>query len=68
MVSALPALLDCKRIMRETGIPRASAEALMRNVPTVHIEGLRKTYVRREDVLAYLAERSFDGERVRVAG
>ncbi len=68
MVSALPALLDCKGIMRETGLTRAAAEALMRNVATVHIEGLRKTYVRREDVLTYLAERSFDGGRVRVAG
>ncbi len=66
-MTALPRLLDCKAIMAETGLTRAGAEALIRNLTTVHIEGLRKTYVRRDDVLSYLAERSFDGDRVRVA-
>ena len=52
----LPTLLDCRAIMRETGISRAAAEALMRSLPKVTVPGLRKVYVRRSDVLALLEE------------
>lgn len=31
----------------------------MRRLPTVQIEGLRKTYVRRDDVARYLEQRTF---------
>jgi hypothetical protein len=55
----LPELLDCRRLMAETGLTRSAAERLMRNVPTVKIEGLRKSYVRRSDVLAYLEAHTF---------
>jgi hypothetical protein len=64
MSDPLPELLDCRRLMRETGLSRAGAEALMRKVPTVEIEGLRKVYVRRADVAAYLAARTFSKEQV----
>jgi hypothetical protein len=47
----LPDLLDCAGIMRETGLKRAGAEAIMRQIPVVAIPGLRKTYARRSDVL-----------------
>lgn len=57
MSEPLPELVDCRRIMAETGVSRAAAEALMRQLPKVTIEGLRKVYVRRGDVLALL-ERS----------
>jgi hypothetical protein len=50
--------------MRETGLSRAGAEALMRRVPTVEIEGLRKVYVRRGDVAAYLEARTFMKDKV----
>jgi hypothetical protein len=60
----LPELLDCRRLMAETGLTRAAAERLMRNVPTVQIEGLRKTYVRRSDVAAYLEARTFSKDQV----
>jgi hypothetical protein len=63
-MSALPELLDCKRLMAETGLTRAAAEALMRKVPTVQIEGLRKVYVRRSDVAAYLEQQTFAKNRV----
>jgi len=53
-VSPLPELLDCAKLARELGITRAAAEAIMRRLPKVHPEGLRKTYVRRSDVQAYL--------------
>jgi hypothetical protein len=64
MSDRLPELVDCKRLMRETGLTRAGAEALMRRVPIVSIEGLRKTYVRRADVTAYLEARTFAKDQV----
>jgi hypothetical protein len=63
-MSALPQLLDAKALQAELGVTRAAAEALMRKVPTVEIEGLRKVYVRRQDVAAYLETRTFDKSRV----
>jgi hypothetical protein len=60
----LPELLDCKAVMAETGLTRAAAEALMRRVPTVQIEDLRKVYVRRSDVAAYVEERTFAKDQV----
>jgi hypothetical protein len=55
----LPALLDAKRLQAELGVTRAAAEAIMRRLPVVQIEGLRKTYCRRADVAAYLEARTF---------
>jgi hypothetical protein len=53
----LPELLDCKHLAAELNVTRAAAEAVMRRLPLVEIEGLRKVYVKRDDVLALL-ERS----------
>ena len=47
-------LLDCARLAREYGLSRAAAEAVMRRLPKVRPDGLRKVYVRRRDVDAYL--------------
>ena len=47
-------LLDCARITREYGVSRRAAERMMERLPKVCPEGLRKTYVRREDLDAYL--------------
>jgi hypothetical protein len=55
----LPELLDARALRLELGVTRASAEAIMRRLPTVQIEGLRKVYVRRSDVVAYLETRTF---------
>jgi hypothetical protein len=55
----LPALLDCKGLQRELGVTRAAAEAIMRRLDAVQIEGLRKTYVKRSDVERYLEARTF---------
>jgi hypothetical protein len=60
----LPQLLDAKHLAAELGVTRAAAEAVMRRLPVVSIEGLRKTYVRRDDVAAYLDERTFDKGQV----
>ena len=52
MSERLPELLDAKALRLELGITRAAAEAIMRHLPVVQIEGLRKVYVRRADVAA----------------
>lgn len=59
MSERLPELLDAKALRLELGITRAAAEAIMRRIPTVHVEGLRKVYVRRDDVRRYLDIRTF---------
>ena len=43
---------------------RAAAEAIMRRLPKVHVEGLRKVYVRRSDVAAYLESGTFGTDEV----
>jgi len=60
----LPELLDAKALQAELGVTRAAAEAIMRRLPIVAIEGLRKTYVRRGDVAAYLEARTFTNDQV----
>jgi hypothetical protein len=60
----LPELLDAKALQAELGVTRAAAEALMRKLPTVTIEGLRKVYVRRSDVARYLEQRTFAKDEV----
>jgi len=66
MSERLPELLDARALRLELGITRAAAEAIMRHLPTVQIEGLRKTYVRRSDVAAYLEARTFTKDQVPV--
>jgi hypothetical protein len=60
----LPELLDCKALQAELGVTRAAVEAIMRKLPIVTIEGLRKTYVRRGDVARYLDARTFAKDEV----
>jgi hypothetical protein len=55
----LPELLDAKKLQAELGVTRAAAETIMRRLPVVQIEDLRKVYVRREDVRRYLDARTF---------
>ena len=64
MSEPLPVLLDCKALRAELGVTRAAAEAIMRRLPVVAIEGLRKTYVRRQDVARYLNARTFTKDEV----
>jgi hypothetical protein len=60
----LPELLDARHLAVELGVTRAAAEAIMRQLPVVQIEGLRKTCVRRSDVAAYLKAHTFSNEQV----
>jgi len=52
----LPKLIDAAGLQRELGIKRASAEAIMRQLPKVTIPGVKKIYVRRADVNRLLDE------------
>jgi hypothetical protein len=60
----LPELLDAKRLQAELSVTRAAAEKIMQRVPSVQIEGLRKTYCRRDDVARYLDARTFAKDQV----
>jgi hypothetical protein len=64
MTEPLPQLLDAKALQAELGVTRAAAEAIMRQLPVVQIDGLRKVYVRRSDVAKLIAERTFDKSQV----
>jgi hypothetical protein len=64
VTGSLPELLDAKRLQAELGVTRAAAEAVMRRLPVVQIEGLRKTYCRRADVARYLEARTFTKDQV----
>jgi hypothetical protein len=54
MTEPLPELLDAKKLQAELGVTRAVAEKLMRRLPLVVFEGVRKVYVRRQDVAALI--------------
>lgn len=58
MPDLLPKLIDCRGLMDELGVKRNVAEKIMRAVPKVTVDGVRKTYVRRADVARYLEERT----------
>jgi hypothetical protein len=60
----LPELLDAKALAAELGVTRAAAEAVMRQLPIVQFEGLRKVYVRRSDVARLVDERTFSKDQV----
>ena len=65
MTDRLPEPLDCKALRAELGVTRVTAEAIMRAIPTVQIDGLRKVYVRRSDVHADLERRTFAKDEIR---
>jgi hypothetical protein len=54
--STLPRLIDQRGIVDELGVTRAAAEKIMRLIPKVHVAGLRKVYVKRDDVLRLLED------------
>ena len=64
MTERLPELLDAKRLRGELCVTRAAAEAIMRQLPSVQIEGLRKVYVRRGDVQRLIDTRTFGKDEV----
>jgi hypothetical protein len=63
----LPALLDCKALQAELAVSRASAEAIMRQLPIVQVPGLRKVFVKRSDVERLLERCTFEKDQVPAA-
>lgn len=63
MTQPLPELLDAKRLQAELGVSRAVAEKLMRRLPLVVFENLRKVYVRRDDLVRLVERRTFQKDR-----
>lgn len=59
----LPRLLDVAAIARETGVSRTVAQKIMRHVPVIKPDGIRKTYARRDDVLRYIEKYEQHSER-----
>ena len=59
MTERLPELLDAKGLQAELGVTRAVAEKLMRQLPVVTFPGIRKVFVRREDVRRYLEAHTY---------
>lgn len=64
MSEPLPELLDAKALQVELCVTRAAAEAIMRQIPSVQVEGLRKVYCRRSDLAGYLERRTFSKDQV----
>ncbi len=64
MTERLPELLDAKAIQTELRVTRAVAEKLMRQLPIVTFDGVRKVYVKRADVERLIAERTFEKDEV----
>lgn len=49
-------LLTASDLANEYGLKRAAAEAVMRQIRTVEVPGLRRVYVRRDAVERFLRE------------
>ena len=63
MTEPLPELLDAKKLQAELGVTRAVAEKLMRRLPLVVFEDVRKVYVRRQDVAALIDSSTLEKDR-----
>jgi hypothetical protein len=61
----LPELLDVKGVQTELGVTRAAAEAIVRQCDVIAVAGLRKTYVKRNDVLELLRRSTYSKGQVR---
>lgn len=64
MNDRLPELLDAKDLQAELGVSRAVAEKVMRQLPVVTFPDVRKVYVRRDHLAAYLELRTFAKDQV----
>jgi hypothetical protein len=60
----LPELLDAKDVQAELGVTRAVAEKVMRQLPIVTFPDVRKVYVRRDHLAAFLEARTFTKDEV----
>jgi hypothetical protein len=51
--------------LRELGLPRRAVDAVFRALPIVSLPGYSRPLVQRVDYLAYVAEHTYRGDRVR---
>jgi hypothetical protein len=63
MTEPLPELLDAKKLQAELGVTRAVAEKLMRRLPLILFEDVRKVYVRRHDVAKLIEASTVEKDR-----
>jgi hypothetical protein len=63
MSEPLPQLLDAKAITSELGVTYAAAVRIMEKLPIVRVDGLRKVYVRRDDVARLILESTITEKR-----
>jgi len=63
MTEPLPELLDAKKLQAELGVTRAVAEKLMRRLPLILFEDVRKVYVRRDDVAKLIEASTVEKDR-----
>ena len=64
VVTNLPELMDAKAIQAELCVTRATAEAIMRRLPTVQPDCVRKVFVKRSDLAAYIESMTFTKSEV----
>ena len=64
MSERLPELLDAKKLQAELGVTRATAEAIMRRLPTVQPDCVRKVFVKRSDLAAYIESMTLSKDEV----
>jgi hypothetical protein len=60
-----PGALLTRSDLRELGLPRGAVDAVFRELEVIFLPGYSRGLVRREDYLAFLAEHSYDADRVR---
>ncbi len=63
--SSTPRLLDRGAVVGEYGFGRSDVDRIFRHLNVVQLPGARKSYVRRDELEAYLEDCTFDG-RTRV--
>jgi hypothetical protein len=63
MNDRLPELVDAKQVMAEMGVTKAAAEKIMAALDLVQFPGLRKNYVRRVDLIAYIEAHTLTREQ-----
>jgi hypothetical protein len=62
----IPRHLDRSAVRDLYGLARVDVDRIFERLPVLALEGSRKVYVRREDLEAHLAQRTFaPGKRVR---
>jgi hypothetical protein len=57
-------LLD-RRALAELALQRRSIDTVFRELPVVALPGVRRVYVRADDVRRYLEEHTFAGQQIR---